>query len=662
MAPYSVRVDHAASQQRIKIDVNSTSTLNAFLAEIAAEMNLDPSSITLFYMDDSFRVKVKVQDGNVTTTTTTTNVISDLTTTMVVSDPILIKVTYDNVLYAIEIKSPSLDEFNNQLCKQFALDKHDLESMHLVHNSIVITSDSIFVRVLKSCGEHEKTEAEFLVRPKSVIISKQSSEAPNTPMAVTLKPLDVADYETFDVMLSYEWSSGKYIVIKIKQELERRGLRVWFDEEQMHANMYERMAEAITKSSVVSPLLTVAYTESANCKRELSYAGDLKKQLQPTCAVAPSEKLEPWAELVTAGLFYYDFHNCLTDSTKFPKSVDALFGAIQISINEKRRDVDNLAATNVQPEEPLLKWLQPVDFDGDLAKFKTDYVEGTSSTMPFQLASKLPDFQKFLIAEMAKDKAKVAKGETSTLDIPSTAFKELIVNGLNQIQKPVNVTNLVFVVDALDEIGKKHNLKGHTKSVVIPTACFAKDGLLTASSGGSEVIVWNVRNGTALTTLPANRVLSFSSDSRLLATTSADNRVTLWDVASSNVAKELFGHREFISSACFSSTGTYVATAGYSGIIWDVASGTETRRCQGHVGHIDRLEFSVDDQRLISVSLKRCQVKEWNICTGEAIRSMKGPVFKYLSKFGLAWAYYGPGSYKIFTVFIINNRFAICSE
>ncbi|KAJ3319168.1 hypothetical protein HDU76_000625, partial [Blyttiomyces sp. JEL0837] len=280
------------------------------------------------------------------------------------------------------------------------------------------------------------------------------------------------------------------------------------------------MAEAITRSSVVSPLLTVPYTKSANCKRELSYAGDLKKPLQPTRSVAANEKLEIWAELITAGLIYYDFHNSLTSESKFQKCLDSLYAAISTTLNKKIQNVVDTPDEKFQQlDSPLSKWLQPIDFDGDIRKFKGDYVAGTRmravvqvhqwlnegssnllwlnegaglgksiiaylisgnlppsyilgslffckhddinknsakriiSTMAYQIASKLPDFSTFLLNEMEQDHAKVEKGETSTLDLPSTAFKEIIINRLNQITQPPN--NLLIIIDGLDEIGKQ---------------------------------------------------------------------------------------------------------------------------------------------------------------------------------------------------------------
>ncbi|KAJ3306663.1 hypothetical protein HDU76_004768, partial [Blyttiomyces sp. JEL0837] len=247
---------------------------------------------------------------------------------------------------------------------------------------------------------------------------------------------------------------------------------------------------------------------------------DLKKTIQPTRAVAANEKLEQWAELLTAGLIYYDFNESLTNPIKFQKSLDSLFASIEASINKKDDSVvADESARKSQPDDLLAKWLQPVDNGSDITKFKADYVSGTRiwainqvqqwlndetstllwlnggaglgksiiaylvsenlpprfilgslffckhddinknnakriiSTMAFQLASKLPDLRLFLLKQKEKDNAKVARGETSALDMPSTAFKELILNGLHQIKQPQS--DVVIIIDALDEVGKQ---------------------------------------------------------------------------------------------------------------------------------------------------------------------------------------------------------------
>ncbi|KAJ3316860.1 hypothetical protein HDU76_001512, partial [Blyttiomyces sp. JEL0837] len=174
---YRVKVDHVASQQRIKIDVTPGSTLQQFLDEVAKDVNLDPNTITLFYTESGFRVKGKgdklFQEALAETTMFTvegwiSTAGPDIATSN--EDPILIRVTYDNITYAIEIKSMSLNQFNKEVCKQFAWNNDDLESMQLFY-------------------------------PSS---GPQSAPVTIAPISVTFKPMDTADHDEFDVMLSYD--------------------------------------------------------------------------------------------------------------------------------------------------------------------------------------------------------------------------------------------------------------------------------------------------------------------------------------------------------------------------------------------------------------------------------------------------------------------------
>ncbi|KAJ3327417.1 hypothetical protein HDU76_011840 [Blyttiomyces sp. JEL0837] len=473
--------------------------------------------------------------GATTASTITTSSSSNPSTS---SSTFVLKVVYEGTDYAIEIKAPSLDEFGQELCKQFAWNKNDLLSMQILHNTTVVTSSTYFERILTTHQQQQSessdiADVEFLLRPKELpnrpvvpatVISLDSLQGSGSSAMVQVSPLvDGVSAAGYDVMLSYEWTTGKTLVQIIKQELQSRGIRVWFDEEQMHANMYERMAEAIANSSVVTPILTVAYSKSANCKRELSYAGDLKKHIEPARALNKNEKLERWVELITAGTIYYDFSEALNDQHKLMDSITALCNSIEKHLVESK---NGRSQNGVGWDEsgvgksPLEEWLVPVDFGNDAERLRSDYVPGTRiwaidgvhewllneemrrllwlnggaglgksiiaylvstnlppnftlgsifyckhddasknkaekivSTIAYDLATRSPSFNTFLNAAMEIDKIKVSKGENSILSSPSTAFKDLIIKGLNSIPKPDQ--SLLIIVDALDEIGKQ---------------------------------------------------------------------------------------------------------------------------------------------------------------------------------------------------------------
>ncbi|KAJ3330791.1 hypothetical protein HDU76_004871 [Blyttiomyces sp. JEL0837] len=545
---YCAKVQHISSSSEdgtIFLDVRSPVTLAAFKGDIATELSLLPTSISIFHVNPSGpRIKV-TGDRSLLMLLTAADKKSEAASFVCEGTPIgkgsttlsnsatsstfVLKVIYEGTDYAIEIKSPSLEEFGQELCKQFAWNKDDLESMQIVHNTTVVTSSTYFERILTTHQQSDSStvaDVEFLLRPKELPSRPRivSLDSLGTSALVQVSPLveGVAN-AGYDVMLSYEWTTGKTLVQIIKKELQSRGMRVWFDEEQMHANMYERMAEAIANSSVVTPILTVAYSKSANCKRELSYAGDLKKDIKPARALNKNEKLERWVELITAGTIYYDFSEALNDQRKLEHSITALCNSIekQLAVAKKVGDESHVGGEDAGiGKSPLEEWLVPVDFGNDAERFQRDYVAGTRiwaidgvhewllseetgrllwlnggaglgksiiahlvstnlpptftlgsifyckhddasknkaekiiSTMAFNLATKLPAFNTFLNDAMVTDKLRVSKGENPILSSPSSAFKDLIIKGLNSIPKPDQ--NFLIIVDALDEIGKQ---------------------------------------------------------------------------------------------------------------------------------------------------------------------------------------------------------------
>ncbi len=75
----------------------------------------------------------------------------------------------------------------------------------------------------------------------------------------------MASNQQYDVMISYQWDS-KDMCLRIKNSLADSGYNVWIDEEQMHGNIFKRMAEAVEKSRCVLLCVTEKYKESENCQ------------------------------------------------------------------------------------------------------------------------------------------------------------------------------------------------------------------------------------------------------------------------------------------------------------------------------------------------------------------------------------------------------------
>lgn len=173
-----------------------------------------------------------------------------------------------------------------------------------------------------------------------------------------------------------------------------------------------------------------------------------------------------------------------------------------------------------------------------------------------------------------------------------------------------------------------------SSGVVTPGLAFSPDGRLLAGAGGKrQLCLWDVASGEQVWEAAAPQDASverfaFSPDGRSVATRNADGTVILYETATGE-RRAHFGKPEKASAAgtftvsfggvampllegqapaaglAFSPTGRHlaVAEAARPGVrIWDLLSGEEVGRCEGHEGGVVSLRFTPDGQRLVSGS------------------------------------------------------------
>ena len=133
----------------------------------------------------------------------------------------------------------------------------------------------------------------------------------------------------------------------------------------------------------------------------------------------------------------------------------------------------------------------------------------------------------------------------------------------------------------------------HSKDV---TSCsFSPNSkVLASSSGDKSVRLWNVEDGTELSISPllghsyGVNSCRFSPFGTLLATASTDGNVHLWDVNTGSVVAVLQGHKSGVRVCRFSPNSRFLVTgsADESFCIWEVSS-KKLVRC------VEKLESSV---------------------------------------------------------------------
>jgi len=120
-------------------------------------------------------------------------------------------------------------------------------------------------------------------------------------------------------------------------------------------------------------------------------------------------------------------------------------------------------------------------------------------------------------------------------------------------------------------------------------------------------------------------VVAFSPDGKTLATGSSDGTVRLWDVASGRERARLQGHESLVSSVAFSLDGKTLATGSNDKTVrlWDVASGGERARLTGHDDGVRSVAFSPDGKTLATGSDDKT-VRLWDVASGGERARLKG--------------------------------------
>ncbi|MEH2305972.1 serine/threonine-protein kinase [Nostoc sp.] len=112
-----------------------------------------------------------------------------------------------------------------------------------------------------------------------------------------------------------------------------------------------------------------------------------------------------------------------------------------------------------------------------------------------------------------------------------------------------------------------------------------------------------------------NKPIKFSPDGQILA-----DGITLWDVASGREIYKLNGHSEAVDLLTISPDGQNIATTSISGItLWHIPSGTFIRRFE--IYSLDTVVFSANGKILISANKNRTIL--WEVATGKKIQDTR---------------------------------------
>lgn len=164
---------------------------------------------------------------------------------------------------------------------------------------------------------------------------------------------------------------------------------------------------------------------------------------------------------------------------------------------------------------------------------------------------------------------------------------------------------------------------------IMTYASFNSDGsLIATTSFDGQVRLWNFDQGVEIRKIqkgywPSRP--SFSTDNTLLAWSSDYGSgegypSTIWDIRTGRIVKELAD----AANPVFSPTGTVMAHSSHDGRIYlrNTRSWAITQEMEGHTDYVTSIIFSPDGTLLISGSADKT-IRIWNVDTGEMLKVLR---------------------------------------
>jgi WD40 repeat protein len=244
------------------------------------------------------------------------------------------------------------------------------------------------------------------------------------------------------------------------------------------------------------------------------------------------------------------------------------------------------------------------------------------------------------------DAPKEIKGHTAL--VYSVAFspdgKMLVTADFDGVIKMWEYPSLKLIRDLKSKDGKDSK-DGHTANVYCVT--FNKEGTILASSSQDKTIrLWNPTDGKTIRELKGHtdivQSIVFSPDSKLLASASADKSVRLWNPADGKEVKNLGSHAKGVYSVAFSPDGKLLASSSADNMIkiYDIGSQKETKQLKGHTDGVTGVMFTPDGKSVVSISQDRT-LRVWDVGSGKETKVL-GPRIKEKDKDGKEVEKVGP--------------------
>ncbi|KAK3823469.1 MAG: WD40-repeat-containing domain protein [Benniella sp.] len=161
------------------------------------------------------------------------------------------------------------------------------------------------------------------------------------------------------------------------------------------------------------------------------------------------------------------------------------------------------------------------------------------------------------------------------------------------------------------------------------SCAYSPDGKSFAVAVECDISVYATSNWEKIRSLKGHEYLvwtvSYSPDSKQIASSSFDGTVRLWNSESGSLQHTLSGHTQTVHGVAYSPRGYRVASASADMTVrlWNVATGDCLQTLSGHHDQVLSVTYSPKGQQFASSSVD-CTIRLWNAETGECSHILTG--------------------------------------